>query len=105
VSAAARMLIVAAVAFTVAGDYALKRYGDDRRTSHLVACLVLWEVCALLWVLAYRHRLPLGRATAFGMAIVVVFNVVVGATIFRERMSAAQWIGGAFALVGAVLLA
>lgn len=58
VSLAVRCLIFVAVAFAIAGDFALKRYGDDRQTRHLVACLLLWEACAIFWVLAYRHRLP-----------------------------------------------
>ena len=44
----AKALIVVAVLFTVAGDYALKLYGDGRATRHLVACLTLCEsLCKL----------------------------------------------------------
>lgn len=67
--------IVFAVTFAAAGDYYLKRYGDERRGWDLVWCLVLWEVCAFGWVLAFRQHVPLGRATVFGQAIVVAVNL------------------------------
>jgi multidrug transporter EmrE-like cation transporter len=100
----ARFFIVFAVAFSVTGDYFLKRYGDDRRGWDLFWCLTLWEVCALAWVVAYRQNIPLGRSTVFGQAIVVAANVAIGALIFSEHMRALQWFGAACVLVGILLV-
>jgi multidrug transporter EmrE-like cation transporter len=96
--------IVFAVTFAVIGDYYLKRYGDQRRGTDLLLCLVLWEVCALGWVLAFRQHVPLGRATAFGQALVVAANLGVGRLVFSEQLKPAQWIGAACVLAGILLV-
>lgn len=62
-----RLGIVLAVAFAIWGDYYLKRYSDARATAHLIACLLLWDVCALCWVFVYRQRVSLGRTTALAL--------------------------------------
>lgn len=96
--------IVFAVTFAVAGDYYLKRYGDERRSWDLVLCLVLWEVCALGWVLAYRQHLPLGRSTVFGQAIVVTANLAIGLFVFSEQLRLSQIIGALCVLAGILLV-
>jgi multidrug transporter EmrE-like cation transporter len=99
-----KIFILFAVAFAVAGDYYLKRYGDERRGWDLVLCLVLWEVCALGWVLAYRQHLPLGRSTVFGQALVVAANLAVGSFVFSEQLKPVQSIGAACVLIGIFLV-
>ena len=103
-SSLAKVFIVAAVVFSVWGDYCLKRYGDERRWADLVGCLFLWEVCAMMWVIAYRQRVPLGRSTTFGQALVVAANVLIGRLVFSEQMRPAQWFGVALVAVGIVLV-
>ena len=100
----ARLFIIFAVGFAIAGDYYLKRYSDHRRGWDLFACLALWEVCALGWVLAYRQHVPLGRSTVFGQAIVVAVNVALGTLVFAEQMKPVQWVGAVCVLLGIVLV-
>ncbi len=101
---ASRLFILCAVAFSISGDYFLKRYGDERRGWHLFWSLTLWEICAFMWVFAYRQHIPLGRATVFGQAIVVAVNVALGALVFSEQMKIAQWLGAVCIFAGILLV-
>ena len=103
-SVLSKFFILLAVSFAVSGDYYLKRYGDARRGWDLFWCLVLWEVCAGLWVLAYREHLPLGRTTIFGAALACSANVLIGALIFQEKLQVSQWVGFCCVLTGLVLV-
>ena len=96
--------IVFAVTFAVVGDYYLKRYGDERRWRDLVLCLVLWEVCAFGWVLAYRQHVPLGRSTVFGQALVVCANLAIGAFVFSEPVKNAHLVGALCVIAGIFLV-
>lgn len=99
------LFVSTAALFAVAGDYHLKLYGDLRQWRNLVACLLLWEVCAMMWVFAQRENIPLARSTLFGASIVGSLNILIGVTVFRETMSASQWVGCVCALLGMILLA
>lgn len=103
-SVTAKLFMVFAVCFAVTGDYFLKLYGDTRKGWDLCACLVLWEICALMWVVAYRQHVPLGRSTTFGAALSVSANVLIGLCVFGENMRALQWLGVAFVLAGILLV-
>jgi multidrug transporter EmrE-like cation transporter len=100
----AKLFIVTAVSFAVVGDYYLKRYGDGRKGWDLFLCLTLWEVCALMWVVAYRQHVPLGRSTTFGAAMAVTANVLIGLLVFGEEMRVAQWCGVACVIAGILLV-
>lgn len=101
----AKLLILAAVVLTVAGDYYLKKYGDTRQVVFMIWCILLWNACEVFWILAYRYKLPLGQATAFGTALVLSTNCIVGMIGFGERLTSGQWIGIGLAIVSAILLA
>lgn len=100
----AKIFTVAAASFAIWGDYYLKKYGDARRVWDLVLCLGLWEVCALMWVLCYRQRVPLGQSTVYGQAIVVTMNLFLGWVLFAESLKPLQWLGAFLVLVGIVLV-
>ncbi len=87
------LLIVVAASFSVAGDVALKNFGDHRRGWDLFACLALWECCACAWVLAYLWKLPLGRPTAIGLLMVLTLNCTIGIVWHGEIFTGWQWVG------------
>lgn len=100
----AKCFIVVAVAFAVTGDYFLRRYSDTRSWFDVITCLTLWEVCAVMWVFAYRQHVPLGRSTVMGAALSITANVVLGLVVFAEPMKLSQWIGAGCVLVGLFLV-
>lgn len=99
----AKNFIVMAVSFAVVGDYYLKRYGDGKGWD-LFLCLTLWEICAVMWVVAYRQHVPLGRSMMFGAAMAVSANVLVGLFVFGEQMRASQWAGVGCVIAGILLV-
>lgn len=100
----AKFFILAAAAFSIWGDYYIKKYGDGRNLWDLVRCLLLWEVCAAMWAFCYRQHVSLGQSTMFGQAVVVLSNIAVGALLFSEHMRLEQWVGAAFILAGIALV-
>ena len=87
------LFVIIAALFSVAGDVALKRFGDNRSIRDLIWCLVLWEFCATAWVLAYLWRLPLGRTTAIGLLMVLTLNCIIGIIHYEETFTHLQTLG------------
>lgn len=100
----AKFFILAAAAFSIWGDYYIKKYGDGRNLWDLVRCLLLWEVCAAMWAFCYRQHVSLGQSTLLGQAVVVLANLVVGHLLFGENMRPSQLVGAALVLGGILLV-
>jgi uncharacterized membrane protein len=66
----------------------------------LAGCLYLTGLTAYLWALAYNDT----SVVAPQLLMVPLFSLVLASTFLEESLSARQWVGGGFILLGAVIL-
>ena len=99
------LLMIGVALVTVVGDYFLKVAGSGNalRIRPLVVGIVIYGGSAFAWVSAMRH-IKLATLSVVFMLSMLIFAAALGAIVFGERLSRAEYVGILLAAEAMVLL-
>ena len=96
-------LILAVVAFEVAGDILFKKWAMENQNSFLIIGLVVYFIGTIFWALSLKYE---GLAKA--ISVVTVLNLVivalVGIIVFKEDLSLINKIGIGLGVASVILV-
>ena len=96
-------MLLIAVTFEVLGDLLFRKWGIEQRWPVFAASLIIYNLGAIAWGISLRFMQVSTGIIVLGI-LNVVFVVIGGAVIFKERITPLQTLGIALGLVSLILV-
>ena len=95
-------LIVTGAVLEVAGDVMLKQWAVGKGISWFVSGELIYTMGAIAWAVSLKYK-DLGKAVSIFMAMNVALVVVMGAVLYKEKLSGWNLAGVAMAICAIIL--
>lgn len=97
------LLTTIVVAIDVVGDYIVKSWSLNSKSSYFILGFTLFTVANIIWIFSMKYEL-LSKIMIFYSVMGVVAGVLVGVFMFSEKLSTVNWIGFGFAVLSLILV-
>ena len=92
------------VTASLIGDYFTGKIGETQKLYFGVIAVLVYSIGAIVWVIAVKNGISLGRASVLFATSSAIAGVVIDMIFFHNPISTLQWIGIIFGIIGLYLI-
>lgn len=96
--------ILIATVFYAGGEFTSKLFGNKPGLGIAAIAVLSYAIGAACWLPALLHRNELARMSMLWGVIATPLTIILGTVVFREKLTATQWIGIGLAMAALWLL-